>query len=158
MATDELTNEEVLSLLHRMDTEENTLRPLWDQFTVARRQAQTVIARYQQVVKELPALEQRKVDLELGITFLGSELERRQDEVNRAVGEYRQSLEGELVSLQKDVKEGREKVVALRSEIRSAEKDRDVKKAEMEVSLVELAERLESKKLEWNVFREGVLR
>lgn len=153
-----MTDAEALSLLVAMDTEENTLRPLWDQFTVARRRVGEVITHYKDISGKVPELEQRKMDLELEITHLESDRNKRKDEVFNEVTAYRKSLEDELVTIEKDIHNGREKVVGLQGAIREAENRRDAKQVEMDASLVELTEKLNSKQREWDEFRQGVLR
>lgn len=51
----ELTHNDVLSLLNRMDAEQRTL----EQFTLARQKVREVIAHYQTVCEALPGAEQR---------------------------------------------------------------------------------------------------
>lgn len=135
----EMSNEQVISLLDKMDVEEQTLRPLWDQFTVARRQARVVLNRYVLCIRVLPGLEERQASLERDILALDGELVKRKDEVRDEVSRYRESLEGELASLERQVAETRERVVGVQGALREAETNRQRRMEELrdEVQVLE---------------------
>lgn len=139
---DELTNEQVLSLLNKMDVEENTLRPLWDQFTVARRQARNVVNRYMEINTALPDLERRKEELEASITFLVEDHRERKETLRLEMDRYRASLESEIKPLEQSVKEGREKVIAVQGSVQDAERRHNQRLQDIEERTVSAKDRL----------------
>jgi predicted nucleic acid-binding Zn-ribbon protein len=133
-----LTHEQVLSLLKKMDTEEQTLRSLWDQFSVARHQAGEVITLYTEAKKEIPALTTARDQLLSEVDSLKKKLSEGRAKVDADVAERQTTMEKELESLNEELKKVRDFVMAAHGSLKDVEAKAATRKQEIEAEIQSL--------------------
>jgi chromosome segregation ATPase len=150
----ELTDEQALSLLAKMDVEQKTLGRLWGQFSVAIRQVGSIVTKVQEHQKLLPDLEARRRELEVAIAHLAPDLEARKRQMADDDASARRMLESQLEPLRQQVSEWRARVDQARLDAETFAKDVAARKAALERELAELASRLVQAKADMEAFRQ----
>jgi len=128
----EMTDNEALSILNKMEVEQRTLNQLWGQFTVAIRRVGDVIQKYQEVSKLLPDLESQRSHLEDAIGRLQPDLEARKRSIEAEEAKFRATLEAELEPLRLSVSEARERAAAASRDLSQIEKQALARKATLD--------------------------
>jgi chromosome segregation ATPase len=107
-----------------------------------------VLDRYNLAQKELPGLEERKNSLEMGILELDRDTIAKKERVRVEVSDFRSSLEEQLVGLQKELVETRERVVATNGALREAEAGRKTRIEQLNDEVRALENRRDMAKVE----------
>ena len=122
MTDQELTNDQVLSILEKMKRENQSFRNLWDQLLPAFSHAEAVVAHYGKVVEALPGLQERHDKLEVDIDRLETVWREGEADVRREMETLRSSLDAELQGTREELSSLREQIVAAQGVLRDDER------------------------------------
>jgi len=132
----DMSDNEVLSLLGKIDAEQRTMESLWAQFSVARKRVGEVIKRFQVVSVELPGLEMRVVAARAELAELEPAYEKRKQELVVAEGEARKALAAESEPLQRTINEQRVALLAINRRIEEADRRATQHKKELDAHIL----------------------
>jgi chromosome segregation ATPase len=132
MADEQMTDEQAISLLSKMDVEQKTLRDLWGQFSGAIQQVGKVVQRYSDIRKELPELEKQRGNLRTEIAALGTALTEKKRMTQEELSKYRTTLEEAIAPLEKEVREWREKAISMQGTVKDIERQGQVRREQIE--------------------------
>lgn len=111
--------------------EQNTLRGLWDQFSVAANELGKVIETYRDISHVLPSLVKQKEALAIELVELENVLAEGKARVQKELSEYRAALETDVESLQRAAAEARERTAKAIAERTAAEEAATARKGDI---------------------------
>lgn len=149
MTTEEpatLTDGEALSLLAKMDTEQQTLSRLWPQFSVAITKVGRVVRHVQGLLARLPELEARRQEVEAAIARLEPDFEARKRDLQQRDAAFRRTLEAELAPLRTSVEEARTAAQQAQADLAALRENHAKQRAELDQQLSVVQGRLAAAK------------
>lgn len=150
----DLSNAQVLSILNKMLVEQQTLPELWKQFTVALKQVDVVITRYEEISKLLPSLEAERLAVQNELSSLKPVLENNKKSVAEEVERHRSALETELSSLRNSVSTERARLASTKADFINFEKSIEDRKVVLTTDMAAAETRLASIKQEFVAFKQ----
>jgi len=136
-----------------MEQEQSALSSLWSQFSVALKQVDKVIKRFQEVSVELPELEKQRVDVEQTLAMLTSDLESKKRAAIEEVERHRSTLDVSLSTLRQSVTTERDRLAEAKDDLAEFVKMTENRKLALEQETQKVEGQLRSIKAAFENFK-----